>query len=287
MLKTIVATGCDSAHYDLVADLLASLTDAGREGLDVGLVHVGDDTLPPALESAVDCVAHVADDEFVARGLKGFRLAHLMIKPRLPQLFPGYDVYVWLDGDTWVQDRAGLDQIVYCAQQADLCAHPELDPNYFRQRIPSDRLVGLYGSLYGPEEAARCVRLPMFNAGVFAATADSPLWASWREELLQVSRKIAAAPELYYSDQVPLHRLIANGQLSAYPLRATNNWLLHAAVPSVNLARKRLIAPTVPGEAINILHLTGTTKHLTFTMGDGSGRQIQFRYRSIKALFGD
>ena len=136
MLRTIVATGCDSAHYDLVADLLASLTDAGREGLDVGLVHVGADTLPPALELAVDRVAHVADDEFVARGLKGFRLAHLMIKPRLPQLFPGYDVYVWLDGDTWVQDRAGLDQIVFCAQQADLCAHPELDPNYFRQKDP-------------------------------------------------------------------------------------------------------------------------------------------------------
>jgi hypothetical protein len=281
---TLVATGCDSAHYELVIDLLASLTDAGREGLTVGFVHIGDDAVPPAIEGAVDHTVHLTDDSFVTDGLRGFRLAHLMIKPRLPELFPGYDTYVWLDGDTWVQNRVGLDQIIHCAQFADLCAHPELDPNYFHERIPTDRLINLYGVLYGAGAAARDIRLPMFNSGVFAAKAASPLWALWREALAEVSQPMRDTPGLYFSDQVPMHRLIASGRVSVYPLRAVNNWLVHAAPPAVNLARKRLTAPTFPHEEINILHMTWITKDATYRMAGGD-REISFRYRSIKALF--
>jgi hypothetical protein len=282
--KTIIVTGCDSAHYDLVVDLLTSLTDAGRDGLAVGFVHVGDDALPPEIEAAVDCVAHVAADAVHGADLRGFRLAHLTIKPRLPEFFPGYEVYVWLDGDTWVQNRVGLDQIIQCAQLADMCAHPELDPNYFREPIPSNRLTGLYGALYGEDEAARHIRLPMFNAGVFAARAGSPLWALWRQALAEVSRPMAQAPGLYFSDQVPLHRLIATDRLSVHPLRAVNNWLVHAGAPSLNLARKRVMTPTFPHEDINVVHLTWITKDAKYRIDHG-GREISFRYRSIKALF--
>ena len=286
MPRTIVVTGCDSAHYDLVADLLISLTDVGRDGLAVGFVHIGDDAVPAEIEAAVDCIVHVADNGFHANGLRGFRLAYLAIKPRLPDFFPGYDTYVWLDGDTWVQNRAGLDQIVQSAPFAALCAHPELDPNYFRTTMPSQRLLSLYGALYGEADAASHVPLPMFNTGVFAATAGSPLWSLWREALAEVHDRTIASPWLYFSDQVPMHRLIASGRLSVQPLRAVNNWLVHAAAPGLNTRSKRVVAPTYPYEEINILHLTGQTKDTKFPLDD-KGRETSFRYRSLKALFAD
>jgi hypothetical protein len=282
--KVIVVTGCDSAHYDLVSDLLASLGDAGREGLAVGFVHIGDDAVPDQIAASVDSVAHVADNAFFVEGARGFRFAYLGIKPRLPEFFPGYETYVWLDGDTWVQNRVGLDQIIHCAQLADMCAHPELDPNYFREPIPSNRLTELYGALYGEDEAARHIRLPMFNAGVFGARAGSPLWTLWREALVEVSRPMAQAPGLYFSDQVPMHHLIATDRLSVHPLRAVNNWLVHAGAPSLNLARKRVMTPTFPHEDINVVHLTWITKDAKYRIDQG-GREISFRYRSIKALF--
>ena len=286
MSETIVVTGCDSAHYELVIDLLTSLTDAGREGLAVGFVHIGDDTVPPEIEAAVDCVVHITDDAFFANNLRGFRLAYLAVKPRLPEFFPGYQTYIWLDGDTWVQNRVGLDQIIQSARFRGLCAHPELDPNYFRVAIPSPRLTSLYGALYGEDEAAQHVQLPMFNAGVFAAKAESPLWVLWRAALEEIHQRIAQSPGLYFSDQVPLHHLIASGRLSVHPLRAINNWMVHAAAPALNLKSKRLVAPTYPYEEINVVHLTWITKDLKFPIDDG-GREISFRYRDVKAHFAD
>ena len=282
--KVIVVTGCDSNHYDLVLDLLTSLTDAGREGLTVGFVHIGSAPAPAAIEAAADQVVHVVDDKDPAEKRRGYLLSYLAVKPRLPELFPGFDVYVWLDGDTWVQNRAGVDQVIQCAQFADLCAHPELDPNYFRVKLPSSRLLELYGAHYGADEAARHVRLPMFNSGVLGARANSPLWARWREALAEVHRRAATAPGLYFSDQVPLHRLIATGGVSVHPLNAVNNWLVHAATPSVNLTRKRLLTPNYPHDEINIVHLTGSTKDKEYRLG-ASERGISLRYRSIRALF--
>jgi len=95
-------TGCDSAHFDLAADLVASLRDASGLAVTIGFIHVGDDPLPPAIAERVDHVAQVTGDRFHAEQRRGFRLAYLMVKPRIPELFPGYDAYIWLDGDTWV-----------------------------------------------------------------------------------------------------------------------------------------------------------------------------------------
>jgi hypothetical protein len=46
------------------------------------------------------------------------------------------------------------------------------------------------------------------------------------------------------------------------------------------------VAPTYPYEEINILHLTGATKDMTFPLS-ADGREISLRYRSIKALFAE
>lgn len=284
--NTLVVTGCDAGHYSLVAELLASLTDTGREGYDVGFVHVGDDEIPPEIANRVDRVADLGGDTFLETHSEGFRLAYLGVKPRLPELFPGYDTYVWLDGDTWVQNRVGIDQIVHCAQLADFSAHPELDPNYHRYPAVSDRLLTLYRGLFGADEAARHVLAPQFNSGVFGARAGSPIWRLWGEVLDRTRPIVEATPGLYHSDQAPMHHLVASGRLNAYPLRAVNNWLAHAALPAVNLARKRLTAPTFPHEEINILHLTWVTKSHVYRLGGGD-RLVSFRYNAIKALFAE
>jgi len=280
----IVVTGCNAAHYDLVSDLLTSIDDVGRTGLTIGFVHVGEDEVPAEISGRVDRMVHVSDAAAAPALRVGFPLAHLMIKARLPEFFPGHDTYVWLDGDTWVQNRVGLDQIIHCAQFADLCAHPELDPNYHRERAPNDRMLTVYQAYYGAEAAYRDVRLPQFNSGVFGARERSPLWAAWRETLTEIRQKVLETPGLYYSDQAPMHHLVATEKVKVYPLRAVNNWLLHASQPALNLARKRIVAPTYPHEEINILHMTWITKDATFRLGE---RDVSFRYRSIKALFAE
>lgn len=285
MSGAIVVTGCDAAHYDLATDLLTSLRDACGGEVTIGFIHVGDDPVPQAIETAADHIVHVADDRFLGDGRRGFRIAYLAIKPRIPEFFPGYDVYIWLDGDTWVQNPVGLDQLVHCAGLADICMHPELDPNYYAQIYPRQYMYDVYASIYGPQEAARCAGRHMLNSGVFAARADSSVWALWRKALADVRDSLGERQDAYFSDQIPLHRLIVDGRVSVHPLRAINNWLLYLGAPMLNLERRRLLAPSFPHEEINIIHLVSISKDARYRVGD-SGREITFRYRDIKALFG-
>jgi hypothetical protein len=281
----IVITGCDAAHYDLAADLLASLRDACVNQLTIGFIHVGDVPVPPAIEMVADQVVHVSDDRFLRDQRRGFRLAYLSVKARLPEFFPGYEVYVWLDGDTWVQNAEGLGQVIESARHGDVCMHPERDPNYTIQDHSRVYLSYVYGLLYGPDEASRYVDYASINSGVFAARATSPLWRLWLEALEEVRERAGERADIHFSDQIPLHRLVVSGRLTLAPLRAVNNWLTMLSLPAVNFERKKLLAPTYPFEEINIIHLIGDTKNKSYRLGD-SGREITFRYRDIKALFG-
>ncbi|MEZ5919051.1 MAG: hypothetical protein R3D66_03785 [Alphaproteobacteria bacterium] len=38
-----------------------------------------------------------------AHKVRGREFESLRLPPFLPQIFPGYDVYFWMDADTWVQ----------------------------------------------------------------------------------------------------------------------------------------------------------------------------------------
>lgn len=149
--------------------------------------------------------------------------------------------------------------------------------------MPSSLLNG-YVALYGEDDAFRHIRLPMFNSGVLAARADSPLWELWREALASVRQPMAEMPGNIFTDQVPLHQLIASERLSVHPLMAVNNWLVNYALPCANMKRKRLMTSFYPYEELNIVHLSGGTKDKKFRMADNN-IETTFRYRDIKELF--
>lgn len=281
MTRPIVVTGCDARHFELAADLLASLRDRRGTDLTVGFIHIGGGSLPTAISGLVDHVASVEEDSSV--GARGYPLARLIVKPRIPDLFPGFDPYVWLDSDTWVQNAAGIDQLIHCAGLADICAHPEADPDYFNRQVPDPHTINVYRSLFGQEETERHVRFTMVNAGVFAARAASPLWAKWKATLSQL-RTAAFEQNPYYSDQIPLHRLISLGELKVHPLRAVNNWLTYHSYPAINLERKKLLTPSFPHQEINIIHLVSISKDARFRLGV-DGPEITLRYRDIGRLF--
>ena len=281
--RTIIVTGCDEQHHDLASDLIASLRALPEQAFAVGFVQLGVAPLPEAIAGGVDHLVQVDDSAWRARPRAGNPISFLGIKPDLPRLFPGFDIYVWLDGDTWVQTGAGIAAAAYAAQAADIAIHPECDLNYFTQPVPNERTVAIYRSLF-PEDMERLIRFPMVNSGVFGGRAGSPLWERWGRVAAELRARADADPGLHISDQIPLHWLIFTGQLNVGLLPAIHNWQLYAALPQVDVARCRLTASTPPHEEISILHLSGVTKDQTFTLAT-TGQAFSFRYRSIMALW--
>jgi hypothetical protein len=283
---TIIVTACDVHHYDLATDLLASLTVIPDRWFSTGFVQIGADEPPAAVRAGADLVARIDKTAGGPGAEEGFWVAHLAIKARLPELFPGFDCYIWLDGDTWVQNALGLRQIDEGARLADVCIAPSLDVNYLGNPVPDHYTIMVYNRLYGPEAANQFARLPMLNAGVFAAMSASPLWTAWRSEMEAAWARQAGQADRFYSDQIPLHRLIGSGRLSVLPLRAVNNWQAHLCLPRIDFERKLLTMPTFPHEELHIIHLVGATKHQSFKL-DPRHPEICLRYSAVMTLFAE
>ncbi len=279
-MRTIVVTGCDANHDVLTSELLMSLRRTSARAFTIGFLRVGDAPAPQSLTSQADIVVHVPLGDLTVGPDEGFQMACSGIKPRLPDIFPGYDIYIWLDGDTWVQNGVGLAQIAMCAPKADVCIHPQLDPNYFLCQYPDNYTLIVYEKLFGAQERERLARFPMINGGVFGATATSPLWKKWQLALEEVRARQIQEKSRFFSDQIPLHRLIYSGHLTICPLRAVNNWLVLHGVPRLDKSTGRLTAPSFPYEEINIVHLVGNSKWLKYDL-DGSVTSL--RYSALHA----
>lgn len=279
--KVIVVTGCDANHYGLAQGLIASLSEIADRTFDIGFVQVDSTPAPAEITDSVQRLHVLVPDNLEIWGGKGFLLAALAVKARLPEFFPGYDVYVWLDGDTWIQQAAGLDEIISQAAMADVCINPQIDRAYFKCNYPDDYTAKVYVALFGRATAERMVRRVMFNSGVFAAQASSPLWEAWRDLLYDVRDRIAADDDRFFSDQIPLHYLIHMGRLRAHPMRAVNNWLVLHGPPIVEPRTGRLLTPYAPHEVINIVHLIGSSKRLTCRVG---GRTFPLTYAGFRDM---
>lgn len=275
-----MVTACDDRHDALASDLLASLRAAPDRDFDIGFVRMGDARTPPSIGDGLEAFAALPMERPPLTAAGGYDMAYLGLKPRLPELVPGYDLYIWMDGDTWLQNRAGLVELARAAERAHVAAAPESDPNYWSQRLPDPKTLRFYDAIYGEAEAERWSGYPMINAGVFAARADSPLWALWRSELDASRERQAGDAHPIYSDQIPLHRLIASRRISLNPMKAINNWMVCFSRPMIDEGTRRLLTPSAPHEEINILHLAGMSKDITYLTTDG--RPVSFRYSEVR-----
>src|ERR1700722_15684093 len=108
MMKTTIVTASDADFYPLLRGLLASLEDrrpAAQPALPVTVLDVG--LLPEqvaALRETVNVVAPGWMADFPGRENFGQWFQAMIARPYLSKIVSGYDLYIWLDADAWVQD---------------------------------------------------------------------------------------------------------------------------------------------------------------------------------------
>jgi hypothetical protein len=277
-------TGCDQSHFELAEDLIASIREVAGQTVAVGFIRLCDTPLPKSISSQVDCVASCAEHFPGFDKKSGYYAAYAAAKPRIPQLFPGFETYSWIDADCWLQNRLTLDKMAIGSRDADLCIHPEIDIHYFPYKIPSDRTLSIYPLVMGSNPSSDLLRTPMVNAGVFSARASSRIWALWEDALVALRHRFDRKESTFLSDQIPLHALMFNQKISVYPLRASDNWQTYASQPQFNPQSGKLVLPTFPFEEISIIHLAGASKDHVYNIG--AGQQTKLRYRDIKQLTG-
>jgi hypothetical protein len=281
--NAIVVTGCDSAHFDLAEDLATSFRFHYKNTFDFAFINFCDVSPPEGLLTKTDMACNLSGDYNNFDKNLGFYAAFTAVKTRLPDLFPGYKIYCWIDSDCWVQNSESLMRIIYSAEIAEIAIHPEFDVHYLSYPTPNPRTL----MIYSQNEAGRLnempLHMPMLNAGVFGMKSSSRLWKLWQNELNNLVKRFQLGETVYFSDQIALHKLIYAEKIMFLPLRAVDNWQTYACPPFVHFESGKLRVPSPPFEEIGLLHLAGTTKDKILTTS--TGIDFTLRYRDIKRIF--
>jgi lipopolysaccharide biosynthesis glycosyltransferase len=278
-MQAIIATAADEGFIPLLRGLLDSLHQ--RNNLpDIAFFDLG--LSPSSLElvsNSVSCILtpewDLPVDKHVKREKPAIR-AHTL-RPYLPRYLPGYDIYLWIDADAWIQDPSVIQDFLNAAEDNYLAIVPHSHPSYLHTPDIVLWRKTRMAAYFGRPAADRLMQNPYYNAGVVALRADAPhweLWAKWFRVGLETTEG-----RLFFSDQTALNYAIWMEGLSVNPLPARCNWLCHLALPKYDVKSKTFCDPSNK-QKLGILHLTGRTKDTNIMVRqEGKNQQISLRFR--------
>src|SRR6201998_721292 len=132
-MRLLIASGADRDYFSLLRDMVLSVranhADPAIGILDLGLDPEHRDWLSPR-------VAHTVRPnwalDFPCRGQMPDTFKAQVARPFLRRHFPGYEIYLWIDADAWLQDGRTIDLYVAAAGLDKLAITPEIDRAYKR-----------------------------------------------------------------------------------------------------------------------------------------------------------
>lgn len=274
-MKTVIVTAADEKFSALLLELISSLTRWDPKLSDaIGVLDVG--LSESTLEQVRQRVTHVVIPDWdltVDPSLRASapHLRALLVRPFLRKYFPGYDIYLWLDADTWLQERFAVEWFFRSAMDGAIGIVPEIHQSYVVRETNAlpwrrKRLNAYFGERGLALSAARFT----YNAGAFALGANSPHWRSWAR-YFEIG--LNAAPELV-CDQTALNFAIWNDNLPVHPLPALCNWCCHFAIPATDIQAKKFCEPHIPNQTIGLIHMSAGTRDTTV--------QVNYRGKSLQ-----
>jgi hypothetical protein len=285
----LIVSGADHAYFallrDLVDSILALRPDAAIGIFDLGLAAEDRDWLEPR-------VAHLVspgwDIDFPGRADMPEARKAQFARPFLPRHFPGWETYLWIDADAWVQDWRVIALYVAASGRDKLAITPEIDRAY-KRHYKRPKLFGRtlawknYREAFGWRVADRLGRNPIVNCGVFALHRDAPHWAAWARSM----ERAAQRTRFFFIEQTALNLVIFGERLPVDFLPAYCNWMPGDAVPAFDVGRGLFVEPYSPHETIGIIHLAGAEqKNRVFSLHrlDGGAVRTSLRYGESRAL---
>ncbi len=287
--RLIIVTGGDSGYFPLLRDTVMSvraLDAAVPLGvLDLGLNSEERDWLADA---SARIVRPGWDVEFPGRGDMPDTFKAQVARPFLPRHFPGYEMYLWIDADAWLQEWRAVELYTQAADRDRIAITLEIDRAYKRHyKRPKPFGFTLawkcYRTAFGWRVADRLGRNPIANCGVFALHRDAPHWARWADLMTRVLQRT----RFFFVEQVALNYAIFGEGLPANFLPAYCNWAVGDALPAFDAGRGLFVEPYAPHEVIGVMHLAGPdAKGQSFRLErlDGGHIETRLRFGETRAL---
>jgi hypothetical protein len=266
MTSIVICSGADHNYFPLLREMIQSIKRFPQAAgfkfavMDTGLTAEDISWLKENVDyiHAPDWPSPEAEKK--AKG-KNY-LKSCVCRPWINTYFPGHDVYVWMDADTWLQDWDGMALFLEGANRGKLAIAGQVDRCYpraarihFFGRFPI-KVSGFYYSnakkAFGHGMAQKLYKFHVLQAGAFALRGDAPHWKRWHELVLEAVQR----GKVFTAEQLCLGILC---YLEGYGLECLPAWTQWGVetLPLYDADQNAFVEPYLPNHKISILHLCG------------------------------
>ena len=269
MKKNTIVALADSKYFELLSELIDSIQrfeqskEVGICILDAGLTEDQKLKLSQKVDDIKSAEWDIKVPAFKVMGKEW--LKSQVSRAFLPKYFPGYEKYLWIDADAWVNKWEALDLYFKGSNANKLAISTSADRSYGRV-LRADWLIGSIAKVksqnykhakssgFSETVARKIALMPHLNIGVFCLNVDAPHWVVWQKNLKQA----LSSGKIFGSEQVAMNIAIYVDDLEIEILPAYCNWTLIYRL-KFDTVNNTLVEPYLPNHEIGIIHLAGKT----------------------------
>ena len=267
MKKNLIVSSADDKYFDLLIDLIKSIKINNQDDsydisvLSIGLSNANKQILKDLNINFKDPVWNIKVPSYKILGRD--HLKTQVSRFFLDDYFPGYENYIWMDSDIWINNFQQFELYVRGAEKSGFAITPQVDRAYhklidikwfgiFPIKINSINYKNISRSIsrrVGREFASYAT----LNAGCFSYNYKFKGMKIIRKNLTIASQK----GRIFGSDQVALCLSIFRDKVESELLPAYCNWMCDYHLPNYSLKSKQFVEPYLPHNPIACIHLAG------------------------------
>jgi hypothetical protein len=266
MKKNVIVSLADSNYFPLLEELIDSIKKFKESDnvaiciLDAGLTQVQKEKL---LVKVDEIKSAKWDIEVPGYKIKGKEwLKSQVSRAFLPNYFPNYEKYLWIDCDAWLNDWNCIELYFRACNDGKLGITQTIGPGY---KITS-KVNWLFGKLaiiksqnfkhavkskIGYDKARKLAFAPHINIGVFSLEKNSKGWNVWQNNL----SKTLKAGNIFGSEGLAINMSVYIDNLETEFLPLNCNWITSNLLPKYDEQQKTFVEPYLPNYRIGIMHL--------------------------------
>jgi|TARA_B100001939_G_scaffold234097_1_gene201799 lipopolysaccharide biosynthesis glycosyltransferase len=267
MKRNVIISLADSNYFELLNELINSIKRFKQSHevaicvLDAGLSQKEVEILKNKVDEIKKAEWDIEVPNFKIKNREW--LKSQVSRAFLPNYFPGYEKYLWIDADAWVNTWETVELYFKGCEKNKLAIATSADRSYGRV-LRADWFFGSFAKIKSQnykhakssgfsEKIAREVALkPHLNIGVFALEANATHWEMWQSNLKQA----LSSGRIWGSEQIAMNITIYHNNYDVEILPAYCNWTLIDGI-KYDSQNKKFVEPYLPNHEIGIIHFAG------------------------------
>ncbi len=267
MKKNVIISLADSNYFELLNELIDSIKRFEEsKNIAICILNAGlKNNEVESLSKKVDEIKDANWDIEVPKHKIGQKewLKSQVSRAFIPNYFPGYEKYLWIDADAWVNSWEAIELYFKGCNNNKLAISTSADRSYGRvlraewflkslATIKSQNYKHAKSSGFSEKIARKVALMPHLNIGVFSLEKNAPHWQVWQKNLKQALSK----GKIWGSEQIAMNITIYVDELPVEILPAYCNWTLINKL-KYDQIQNTLVEYYLPHHKIGIIHLAG------------------------------